>query len=338
MKNTKKFLLTATALAVITSTSAFASAGIDLIKTDAITVNLDGDLDLKIINDNQNSGDNTTIQANFDDLDYTFTYKIDDSLTFIAAGDFSSEYEQGDSDGSIYNNGVYLGFSYNQHKLLIGGQEISFDTFGVDNSEVAPADKGSSYHDNSSTWHNTSAVYTYSFDKSYISATYAKADESTSTKDIYQVVAFTKTHGFELMGGIGLTTNNADTSSEYDAVYGQLEAVYNYGNGKVGVNLSMEDDEDAFTSTGVDLDFSYKLNKKATLALGASFITQDMDGTDDNDDYSSVYAGVIYKFNKYVILYTEIGQAEGDNASYGSATSYSDKSEKIGGLYLNLQY
>lgn len=334
MKTTKKFLLTATAIAVISSTSAFASKGIDLIKTDAITVNLDGDLDLKIINDNQNSGNNTTIEANFDDLDYTFTYKVDDSLTFIAAGDYSSEYEDGSSDGSIYNKGTYLGFSYNQHKLLVGGQEISFDTFGVDNSEIAPADKGSSYHDNSSTWHNTSFVYRFSFDKSYISATYAKADDSTSDKDIYQVVAFTKlVPGFELMAGVGKTEN-----PDYDAVYAQLEAVYNVGDAKFGVNLSMEDDQDAFTSTGVDLDFSYKMTKKAKFMMGTSFIMQDMDGTDDNDDYQSMYAGVQYKFNNYVILYTEIGQGDGDQASYGSATSFSDKSEKIGGLYLNLQY
>ena len=71
----------------------------------------------------------------------------------------------------------------------------------------------------------------------------------------------------------------------------------------------------------------------------AQFITQDMDGTDENDDYTSVYAGVKYKFNNYVILYTEIGQEDGDLASYGSATSFSSKdNDNTVGMYLNFQY
>lgn len=340
MKTTKKFLLTATALAVLTSTSAFASKGIDIIKTDDITVNLDGDLDLKIVN----KGDGTTIEANWDDFDTSFKYKIDDRLAFLAGTDWSMEEEYG---SSLYNKGIYMGFAYDEHKIMVGSQEISFDKFGVDHAEVAPADKSSGYHDgNKSTWHNTAFVYTYSLDNGYISATYAKGsgdddkDQDASEFDVYQVLGFMKTHGFELMGGIGQTKGvDGNASPDYESVYGQLEAVYNYGNGQVGINVAMEDDKDAFTSQGVDLDFTYKMTKKATLNLGASFITQDMDGTDDNEDYTSVYAGVTYKFNKYVILYSEVGQEDGDQAKYGSATDVSSKdNDKTVGMYLNFQY
>jgi len=334
MKTTNKFLLTATALAVLTSTSAFASKGIDIIKTDDITVNLDGDLDLKIIN----KGDGTTIEANWDDFDTSFKYKIDEHLAFLAGTDWSMEEEYG---SSLYNKGLYMGFAYDDHKIMAGSQEISFDKFGVDHAEIAPADKSSGYHDgNKSTWHNTAFVYTYSLENGYISATYAKAGDETqdaSEFDVYQVLAFMDVNEFELMGGIG-QTKGVD-GDEYESVYGQLEAVYNYSNGQIGINVAMEDDKDAFTSQGVDLDFTYKLSKKATFNLGASYITQDMDGTDENDDYTSVYAGVKYKFNNYVILYTEIGQEDGDYADYGSATEYSSKdNDNTVGMYLNFQY
>jgi len=356
MKTTKKFLLTATALAVLTSTSAFASAGIDLIKTDDITVNMDGDLDLKIIN----KGSGTTIQSNWDDIDFSFAYKIDEHLTFLAQTDWSAEYQYGTSttsvdfdedevsnskNGSIYNKGNYMGFAYDQHKIMVGGQEISFDKFGVDHSEVAFADESSGYHDGrDATWHNTAFVYTYSLDNGYISATYGKASdntESASESDVYQVLAFMKTNGFELMGGIG-QTKGVD-GDDYEAVYGQLEAVYNYGNGQVGINFAMEDDKDAFTSQGVDLDFTYKMTKKATLNLGTSFITQDFDDNTDIDDYNSTYAGITYKFSKYVILYTEVSREDGQKAEYGSAGA--DKSydtnannDHYVGMYLNFQY
>ena len=347
MKTTKKFLLTATALAVITSTSAFASAGIDIIKTDAITVNLDGDLDLKILN----KGNGTTIEANWDDFDASLAYKIDDRLTFLAGTDWSMEEEYG---SSLYNKGIYMGFAYDDNKIMAGSQEISFDKFGVDHSEVAFADESSGYHDgNKSTWHNTAFVYTYSLDNGYISATYAKGsgdedkDQDASEFDVYQVLGFMKTHGFELMGGIGQTKGvkgaDADALPDYESVYGQLEAVYNYGNGQVGINVAMEDDKDAFTSTGVDLDFTYKMTKKATLNLGASFITQDYDDDTDIEDYNSMYAGVTYKFNKYVILYTEISQEDGQKAQYGYAGSEGEfesdaDNDHYVGMYLNFQY
>ena len=342
MKTTNKFLLTATALAVLTSTSAFASKGIDLIKTDDITVNFDGDLDLKFIN----KGDGTTIEANWDDFDTSFAYKINEHLTFLAQTDWSMEQAYGDG---LYNKGNYMGFSYDDHKIMVGSQETSFDKFGVDHSEVAYADESSGYHDGQdSTWHNSAVVYTYSLEDGYISATYAKGngtgddvDKYASEDDVYQLLGFVEVGEFELMGGVGQTKGVDD--DEYEAIYGQLEAVYNYSNGEIGINLAMEDDKDAFTSTGIDFDFTYKLTKKATLNLGTSYVTQEFDDNTDIDDYLSTYAGIRYKFNSYVILYTEISREDGQKAEYGYAgaegkldTDADD--DNYVGMYLNFQY
>ncbi|MGB5444507.1 MAG: porin, partial [Psychromonas sp.] len=320
MKTTKKFLLTAAALAVITSTSAF--AGIKLIETNDITVDMNGDIDLLIKNMDDSEG--TQIEANFDDLDFTFTYVINEDLKIIAETDFTSEFEDGNP---VENAGAWVGFAYNEHNVQAGYQEISFDPLGIDNAEIMPTGMASGDTDGAGTEHESSIQYKYLGDKFWVAATYGKPEDSSSGTDstipeVYQIAAMANIDKLQIAGGVGHTETIENDVTMYESTYGQAEAEYDYGNGTVALLLSHEDQDvtSAATNvktTGVEFDVTYKLTNDLTLVAGAERLMQDFDSEKDYDDLDTAYIGTRYQFNKFVTLYTEVGMAKGDFWGYG---------------------
>ena len=71
MKLSNKIFLATGAFAVLASSTAFAG-GIDLVKSDAITVNMNGEIDMKITHEHKKGEDDqgTQIETNFDNLGF----------------------------------------------------------------------------------------------------------------------------------------------------------------------------------------------------------------------------------------------------------------------------
>lgn len=139
MKATKlvtAFGLTAIAMAVSTSSHA-----VDLVKTDDLTFNLNGDIDLKFIQTTTGSDPSeTTIETNFDDIDFDFKMKIDDSLSFLASADLTVESNDGEPAESA---STFAGFKYNDLTVTAGYREDAIDPLGIDTFEIASLGRAS---------------------------------------------------------------------------------------------------------------------------------------------------------------------------------------------------
>ncbi len=347
MKTAKKFLLTATALAVITSTSAF--AGIKLVESNDITVDMNGDIDLLIMNMDNNEG--TQIEANFDDLDFTFTYVINDDLRIIAETDWTSEFEE---KNGVVNVGAWVGFAYKEHNLRAGFQEMSFDPLGIDNAEIMPTGMASGDTDGHGTTHESSILYKYQGDNFWISGTYGKPEDTNTgatvdtIPEVYQMAAMANIGGLQIAGGVGHTETIENDATLFESSYGQAEAEYNYGNGTVAVLVSHQDLDIASAATaantatnvkttGVEFDLTYQLTSKVTLIAGAERLMQDIDTVSGNDDLDTAYLSMRYTVNDYVNLYTEVGMRKGDFWGYGKGSG-SSYDEQMAGRLLGVDF
>jgi len=340
----KKTILAAIIPALLMGASSSALA-YDIVKTDDITINMNGDIDLKIwYVDNELKDDaDTTIKANFDDLDFTFKYKINEGLTFIAETDWTSEATEGNkksSDGEdtgyIYNAGAWIGFKTDYGTLRGGFQETSIDPLGIDNSEIVSVGMASGDVDGDGTTHAQSLRYDYTVGDLWLSATYGSTGADKEEPLLY-AAAFQYTPGnLRVEGGLGQVTTYDDGKKDQKAEFIQAQIEYTMS-GLTGGLLVSASNNDVIDSDilGVELDVSYMLTKKLRLAAGYENISQDV--ADESNDLNNWYVGTRYKFSKYVIIYTEIGQKDGELQKFGS-TSASEYDETYAGLTANLQF
>jgi predicted porin len=346
MKATKlvtAFGLTAIAMAVSTSSHAY-----DLVKSDNLSINFNGDIDLKIINSALKNGEDSDleIEANFDDFDFDFEWKIDDSLSFIAGTDWTVE---SDEDNDVINYLSWSGLKYNDFQITAGLQEDAIDPLGIDSFEILSMGRASGEQDGSGTVFAESILTGYKFGKSEILASYVMASEEDGTddEDDYEgevpdriaLYGKTKQGDFQFEAGIG---QESDIDDETTVSFWQVQAEYTMGPTKLGVLYStMNVDTDASgevdsDSTGIELNITYEVNKKLDLYAGYEILENDLAG---EDDYVGIGIGGSYAFSKFVKLYIEAGTEDGTYVT-GKSTNpgHSDKDSRTFGMLLNAQF
>lgn len=309
------FALTAVAVAVSSTTF----AGIDLVKSDDVTVNMNGDIDLIIQNETSNDA-GTEIESNFDDLDFDFKWKVDDSITFIAASDWTVE---SDEDETVENDQSWAGFAIGSWTVRAGTQEDSIDPLGIDSFENIDMGRASGDMDGSGTKMEQSILVKYEADSFEVSGTYVDPSEGDNIPQRYALSAEIELGDLTIAGGIGEEENYA---KDVSVSFYQGQAEYNFGQLTLGALFSSQsikqDSGTNYDSTGFELDAQYKVSDKLTVQAGYETITNDISG---EDDYTATAVGATYAFSKLVKLYVEAGTydgtyVKGKSSSIGTAT------------------
>jgi len=348
----KKAILAVIIPSILGVSSAFAG-GIDLVKTDDFSVNMNGDIDLKLYytdKDNIEAGKikqsaGGTIDANFDDLDFTFKYFVSEGLTLIAETDWTSESQKGDkkpqdneTSGYVYNAGAWVGAKTDYGLLRFGYQENSFDPLGIDSFEITSNGMASGDVDGDGTNHPESIVYEHKVDKVWFSATYgyegADKDQTRQT----QVAARYIDKNLNFGGGIGQTKAwDENGVLEADATYAQAEIEYTFDKLTAAALVSyLDNDANDRSLNGYELNFKYQVMPKITLSAGWDHIDQNMEEGEDDNALDVLGLGVKYKFNSNASIYAEVGTKEGDFAAWGKDDYQID--EKIAGILVDLNF
>lgn len=309
----KTFLLAAIPAFLVAAHSTSVSA-FDLVDTDDLYINMNGDIDLIIQNETFRSGDDkgTEIETNFDDLDFDMEWKIEDNLSFVAASDWGVNAEEG---SGVINEQSWAGVLIGDLLIRGGYQEDSIDPLGIDSFENIDMGRASGEQDGAGTKFEESIVVEYEAGDLWVSATYVHGAEEDSGNDIDEMpyrTAFAAEYAvgdLVLAGGFGSEENFEETATtdfyQFQAEYevGELTLAFLYG--------AMTVEQDAGTdydTTGYELDIQYQ----ATDALSVQFGYETIDnGIEGEDDYVSTAIGATYAFSKKVKLYVEAGNYDG---------------------------
>jgi len=347
----KKAMLAVLIPSLLGASSAFAG-GIDLVKTDDIRLNFNGDIDLKsyYVTDNDGESAGTQTEVIFDDFDFDLTYKINDDLTFISGVDFTADGNGIDGDGessetndeeALVTDLIWVGFQTAYGQVQWGNLETSFDPLGIDNSEIYGG-VASGDTDGGGTSHTNAIMYSIEIDDLWLSATYGIHGEDYDNTKITQM-AWKYTPGdLQINGGVGQTIKYAgggDNTEDAKATYAQIEVEYKFGDYTAAVLVSQEDEEiNDIVTNGIEVDFTYKVTSKLKLSTGADFLTQDIDGTTTNDDFATYYVAGIYKFSSLVSLQMEIAQRDGDLQTFGKSSPSEYDGQTKAGMLLSLDF
>jgi len=336
----KKAILAVLIPSLLGATSAFAG-GVDLIKNDDMTLNFNGDIDLKsYVKFKDGDSEGTQTEVIFDDIDFDFTYNINDNLKFISGVDLTADPSSETEDkAAVGVDLIWVGFkTANYGSLQWGNLETSFDPLGIDNAEIYTG-MASGDTDGGGTDHYNAIKYDIEFGDLWLSATYGIPGEEKANKKITQM-AWKYTPGdLQVNGGFGQTTAYTGVTVESaKATYFQAEVEYDFGDFTAAILVSQEDEEIADVVTnGVEVDFTYQLTSKLKLSTGADFLTQDIAGVTDNDDFTTMYVAGKYKFASNVSLQMEIANKQGDLQKFNSSID-KDVDETKAGILLNLQF
>lgn len=332
-----------TAIAAAVSTSSYA---LDLIKSDDLTVNMNGDIDLKMFHNSGNS-QRSEIEANFDDLDFDFKWKIDDNLTFLAATDWTMESDKGNN---VKNDQAWVGLKYKDVTIRGGYQEDAIDPLGIDTFELASLGRASGEQDGSGTKFAESLVAGYDHDDFKLLASYAIASEveGTSDEDDYEaevpgrlaLYAKTKVGNFQFEAGIGQEENYEE---ETQVDFWQAQVEYFAGPATLGALYSsmtvdqVDPSDTDYDSTGLEFNVSYEVNDKLDIYAGYETIDNGIEGT---DNYVGKGIGASYAFSSKVKLYIEAGTEKGtyiSGKSTGPKTSTKTE-QSIAGMLLSVDF
>jgi hypothetical protein len=335
----KKAILAVVIPSILGASSAF--AGIDLVKNDDFLVNFNGDIDLKLLYKENNDVNTSSIDANFDDFDFTFKYYVTDGLTLIAETDWTSE---SDVKSGVVNAGVWAGFKTNYGLLRFGYQENSFDPFGIDSSELTSAGIASGDLDGDGTMHPESIVYEHKINNVWFSGTYgyegAAKDQSRQLQIAVRYIDKNLNYG----AGIGNTKlfNKDKDSVDYgvvtaDGTYAQAEVDYTWGKLRTAALVSyLKNDTNDRELNGYEIDVTYMITPKLRFAAGWDRIDQDMGANEDDNSIDNYYLALKYKWNKYAAIHAELGQRDGEFAAFNKGDKAFD--EKLAGIMLDLDF
>jgi hypothetical protein len=343
--NMKKAILAVIIPSILGVSSAFAG-GIDLVKTDDYSVNMNGDVDLKLYYKDKAGEGTGTIDANFDDLDFTFKYFVSEGLTLIAETDWTSEStkgsskygEEGEAAGYIYNAGAWVGAKTDYGLLRFGFQENSFDPLGIDSFEITSNGMASGDLDGDGTSHPESIVYEHKIDKVWFSGTYGYEGADKDQSRQIQVAARYIDKHINFGGGLGNTKVwNDDGSLKGDGTFAQAEIEYTFDKLTAAALVSyLDNDTTDRTLNGYELNFKYQVMPKVTLSAGWDHIDQNMEDGEDDNAIDVLGLGVRYKFNSYASIYAEVGSKDGDFAGFNGSDKEYD--EKIAGILVDLNF
>jgi hypothetical protein len=338
----KKALLAVLIPSLLGASSAFAG-GIDLIKNDDMTLNFNGDIDLKVYTANEDGeAAGTTLEVIFDDIDFDLVYNINDDLKFIAAVDLTADGSDSAIGTPVETAYAWAGIKTNYGELVAGALAMSFDALGIDNAEIYTG-MASGDLDAAGPDHSNAVMYTVEMGDLELTATYGASDDDRTYPKVFQAAAFYEVGDLAIAGGAGKTTSyegEGDDTIVAEATYFQAQIEYTFGDFGVGLLVSQEDADNDGTdvlSNGVEVDFTYSVTSKLTLNAGADFITQDIEGTTTNDDLTTMYVAAKYKFASNVSLQMELAQKDGDFYGY-SKSKVSSYDDTKAGILLNLTF
>jgi len=347
----KKALLAVLIPSLLGASSAFAG-GIDLIKNDDITLNFNGDIDLKsytVIKDGDSAGTDTEVI--FDDIDFDITYNVNEDLKLISGIDLTADGKTTDAGLTKGESGetndlesvavdlIWVGFASDTYgKAIWGNIETSWDSLGIDNSEL-DGGVASGWLDGAGTTHTNAIRYDYTIGDLVIGGTYGIPGDERASNKLTQLTLKYTPGDLLIYTGIGQTTTYSSNSAESDkSIYASLEIEYDFGDYTAAVLLTQEEQDIVsgtdISSTGFEVDFTYQLTSKVKLAAGADFITQDIDG---KDDFTYAYAAAVYKFNKLASIRYELARADGDVVRFVDSEQNKDNEIKTG-ILVNLQF
>lgn len=332
MKATKlvtAFGLTAIAMAVSTSSHA-----VDLVKSDDLTFNLNGDIDLKFIQTTEGSDPSeTTLETNFDDIDFDFKMKIDDSLSFLASADLTVESNDGESAESA---STFAGFKYNDVTVTAGYREDAIDPLGIDTFEIASLGRASGEQDGSGTVFGQTVVVEYDHDDFEIVASHTQIADTTTVQRS-ALYGKTKVGDFQIEAGVGKETDEDDTAT---VNFWQAQVEYFTGPFTLGAlysSMSAEESGTDYDSTGLEFNVNYEVSDKLDVFAGYETIDSGVSGA---DEYVGMGIGASYAFSKLVKLYVEASTEDGTYLkAKGTGVSTSTKDDvQLLGLLLSIDF
>jgi hypothetical protein len=330
----KKALLAVLIPSLLGASSAFAG-GIDLIKNDDLTLNFNGDIDLKsyvTIKDGESSG--TATEVIFDDIDFDITYNINDDLKFLVGVDFTADGGSETADEQpIVTDLIWVGAQTNFGTVKWGNLEMTWDDFGVDTSEL-DGGRASSLTDGGDTTHENAIRYDLPMGDFVLSATYGIPGEAKADDKAIQLSMTYESGDLEVMAGVGQTTTYTSGVEDDTATYVSIQAKYQVGDLLVGVLFGQESQDEADISTnGVEVDLSYTGIDKVKLSTGLDYLTSDVDG---EDGYTYAFVAAKYSFSKLVSLQYEIAHEDGEVSNFSGDKDVTNQIKT--GILLNLQF
>lgn len=345
MKATKiASIFALTAVSVVMSPTSLA---FDIIKSDDLTINMNGDIDLTIEHDTDNDN-RTEVETNFDDLDFDFKYKIDDSLTFIAASDWTIESNENET---LENDQSWAGIQVGDFILRAGYQEDAIEPLGIDSFEIGELGRASADQDGKGTKFEESIFGSYEGDNYEVRATFVKASATNTTNgndgetpERRALAGKVKVGNFLIEGGFG---NENDLDEEVFVDFWQAQVEYFIDDITLGVlygEMKVDFTDSSITdlkSSGYEFNVSYKVNKKLSVFAGYEQINNHTSGT---EDFTQRGVGAVYKFSKLAKLYVEVASQRGTYLNGDSTDDVTDsffkteEQQSVAGMLLSLDF
>ena len=298
-----KKLILASAIAAITASTVATAA--DLYTNDGVTVSVDGNYEVQII---QDIGENESGEVEFDDLqlDVGVNYKLGNGM--VAFGnlglDWAGEADgifDGGTDGIIENDDdiidtAYVGLKVGGLSTSLGRQYWGSDDFGVEKS--FEMDGGNAFP---ATGGSDTVKFAYAAGNYGATLSHDIEEDDESATDLL----LTAKLGRVELGAVYQDYKSVPGADSVET-YG-IMASADIGKANVGIDYS-DNDTDSYTNVAV----GFPIMPKTKMAVGATYA--DLEGQEDIVQY---YGNVTRSLNSNVSVFAEIGDNDVDASDLG---------------------
>lgn len=308
----KKLALSVAITATLATSTSMAAT---IYSADGLTYKLKGDWQLQLRDDYKKAND---FDVEFDDLELknTIIYDLGNDLKAFGQLDFSFNGSADDSSASDSKlEEAYLGLQYSNLKLKVGKTNTAGDEFGVEAAYETILDEDQ--FDVVKSSGDDLIRLEASFDNATVVVSHEIASDGNASEDGEATDLFVSTKLSQLSLAAAYQTHQASGSTYSDNSWG-VSAKFDAGFATFGTDFSSTDYGNPATA---DADISnlvaiFQPLETTRVALG--YVNVDSDA--DNQDASSWYTNVTYKFpsQKNVSVFAEVAKASFDDASVDS--------------------
>lgn len=290
-----KKLILASAIAAITASTVATAA--DLYTNDGVTVSVDGNYEVQII---QDIGENESGEVEFDDLqlDFGVNYKLDNGM--VAFGNLGLDWA-GEADDTLVNGDdiidtAYVGLKVGGLSTSLGQQYWGSDDFGVEKS--FEMDGGNAFPETGGT---DTVKFAYAAANYGVTLSHDLEEDDESATDL---LITTKLGAVDL--GVVYQDYKDVPGADSVETYG-IMASTDIGRANVGIDYS-DNDTDSYTNVAV----GFPIMPKTKMAVGATYA--DLEGQENITQY---YGNVTRNLNSNVSVFAEIGDNDVDASDLG---------------------